>query len=88
MSIKPIEGVHSLESSLGAEGSGIIEEVGSKVDQSMKGKKCAFCWGAWSQFLIREIDQVIVFNNNDIDAKIIAHAYVNPLTALCLKEKI
>jgi hypothetical protein len=32
MAIKPIEGMHSLDRSLGAEGSGIIEDVGSKLD--------------------------------------------------------
>ena len=88
MTIKPIEGVQSLDRSLGAEGSGIIEDVGSKLDQSLKGKKCAFCWGAWSEFLVRDIEQVIVFNNHEVDAKIIAHSFVNPLTALCLMDKI
>lgn len=88
MAIKPIEGVHSLERSLGAEGSGIIEDVGSALNQDMKGKKVAFCWGAWSQFVIRDFSEVIVFNNKDLEAKTIARAYVNPMTALCLKEKI
>ncbi len=38
--------------------------------------------------MIKDIDEVIVFKNKDLDAKQIAHAYVNPLTALCLKEKL
>ena len=49
MSIKPMEGLVSLERILGAEGSGIIEEVGSELaDKGLKGRKVAFAYGAWS----------------------------------------
>ena len=85
MSIKTIEGASSLDRILGAEGSGIIEDVGSGLDKGLKGSKVAFSYGAWSQFVIREINEVIVFKNKDIDAKIISHAFVNPLTALSLR---
>jgi NADPH:quinone reductase-like Zn-dependent oxidoreductase len=89
MSIKPVEGTESLERILGAEGSGIIEETGSELANSnLKGLKVAFAYGAWSQFVIKDIDEVIVFKNKDLDAKLISNAFVNPLTALCLKEKL
>ncbi len=88
MAIKPIEGVHSLDRSLGAEGSGVIDSVGAGLSQDLKGKKVAFCWGAWSQYVIRDIEEVIVFDNKEIEAKAVCHAYVNPMTALCLKEKV
>ena len=49
MSIKPMEGIGSLQRILGAEGSGIVEEVGSElVAKNIKGKKVAFAYGAWS----------------------------------------
>ena len=36
----------------GSEGSGTIEAVASDLDQGFKGKKVAFCHGAWSQYVI------------------------------------
>ena len=38
--------------------------------------------------LLKDINEVIVFKNKDLDAKLISNAFVNPLTALCLKEKL
>ena len=62
MSIKPMEGLVSLERILGAEGSGVIEEVGAELAyQNLKGKKVAFAYGAWSQYVIKDIDDVIIF---------------------------
>jgi NADPH:quinone reductase-like Zn-dependent oxidoreductase len=43
LSVKPIPE----KNVFGMEGCGIIEEVGPGVDQSLKGKKCAFCSGGW-----------------------------------------
>lgn len=62
MSIKPMEGLVSLERILGAEGSGVIEEVGAELaNQNLKGKKVAFAYGAWSQYVIKDIYDVIIF---------------------------
>lgn len=62
MSIKPMEGLVSLERILGAEGSGVVEEVGSELqNKQLKGRKVAFSYGAWSQFVIKDIDELIVF---------------------------
>ena len=37
---------------LGSEGCGTIEEVGPEGDQSLKGRKVAFCHGGWSQYVV------------------------------------
>ena len=73
---------------MGAEGCGIIEKVGSSVNKEFIGKKVAFTYGAWSNFVIKEQSQVIVFNNAEVQSELIARAFVNPMTALCLKQKI
>jgi NADPH:quinone reductase-like Zn-dependent oxidoreductase len=68
----------------GSEGSGIIEEVGPGVDSNLKGKKCAFCHGGWSQFIVQDLDKVILLDDS-VDLKMCATAVINPLTALCVK---
>ena len=48
----------------------------------------AFAYGAWSQYVIKDVDDVIVFKNKDLDAKVLAHSYVSPLSTLCLIERL
>lgn len=85
LAMKPLEGA---ECALGAEGCGVIERVGPGVDESLRGKKCAFSYGAWQTFLTRDADKVIVFQNQSISERSLARAFVNPLTALCLRDRI
>ncbi len=49
---------------LGSEGSGIIEECGPGVDQSLKGKKCAFSCCGWSDYSIHDVNRIIIFEDN------------------------
>jgi NADPH:quinone reductase-like Zn-dependent oxidoreductase len=69
---------------LGSEGSGIIEDVGPGVDQSLKGKKVAFCHGGWAEYTVAEVDKILIFNDN-VDLRLASSAVINPLTALCVK---
>ena len=69
---------------LGCEGSGIIEEVGPGVDQSLKGKKVAFCHGGWSEFKVADVDKILIFDDN-VELRLASAAIINPLTALCVK---
>jgi len=61
--------------------------VGPGVDQSLKGKKCAFCRGAWQQYTIQDAKCLLLFND-DADLKKCASSMINPLTALCFKYKL
>jgi hypothetical protein len=60
--------------------------VGSEVDGTLKGKLASFCYGSWSQWVIRDFDHLIIFNNKNVDPIAASHAFVNPLTALCIRE--
>lgn len=69
----------------GSEGSGIIVEVGADLrDKDLKGRKVAFCHGAWSQYVVKDVDHLLFFNDN-VDLRLAANAVANPLAALCLK---
>lgn len=83
LSVKPI----SEKDVFGMEGCGIIEEVGPGVDQSLKGKKCAFCRAAWQQYTIQNAKCLLLFND-DVDLKKCASSMINPLTALCMKFRL
>lgn len=72
---------------LGAEGSGIIEEVGAGVDESLKGRKVAFCHTGWSQFATKRADDIL-FLDDSVDLKLAADSIVNPTSALCLMKQI
>jgi NADPH:quinone reductase-like Zn-dependent oxidoreductase len=74
---------------LGAEGCGVIDRVGSKLDEAaLVGKKVAFTYGSWSNFVIKDFYDVIVFDNQDVDARIISRSFVNSMTALCLLDRV
>lgn len=68
----------------GSEGSGIIQQVGKGVDSGLKGRKVAFCHDAWSQFVVKDVDHLLVFDDK-VDLRMAATSVINPLTALCLK---
>lgn len=68
----------------GSEGAGVIEQVGPNVDASLKGRKVAFCHDGWSQYVVKEIDHLLFFEDH-VDLRKIAVSIVNPLTALSLK---
>jgi NADPH:quinone reductase-like Zn-dependent oxidoreductase len=68
---------------LGSEGCGTIEEVGSGLDQNLKGKKVSFCHNGWSQYCVQDFDHCMVFNDQ-VDLKLCATSVINPLTALSL----
>lgn len=69
---------------LGSEGSGIIEAVGSELDQNLKGRKVAFCHGGWTQFIVKDFDHLLFFDDK-VDLRMAATSVINPLTALCIK---
>ena len=69
---------------LGQEGSGTIEALGSGLDQSFKGRKVAFCHGGWSQFIVKNFDELLIFDDS-VDLKMAATSVVNPMTALSIK---
>jgi NADPH:quinone reductase-like Zn-dependent oxidoreductase len=71
----------------GAEGSGVIEDVAQGVDQNLKGRKVAFLHDGWSQYAVKDQDDLLFLDNN-VDLRIAAEAVVNPLTALCLRKII
>lgn len=81
-----MEGQSQSDKALGAEGCGYIESVGSEVDGTLKGRLASFCYGSWSQWVIRDVDHLIIFNNKNVDPLAASHAFVNPLSALCLRE--
>ena len=69
----------------GSEGSGIIEDVGSELgDKGLKGRKVAFCHGAWAQWVVKDVDCLLYFSA-DADLRLAATAVTTPLAALCLK---
>lgn len=71
--------------SCGSEGSGIIKAVGSELkDKNLEGRKVAFCCDGWSQFAVKNFDEVLLFDDK-ADLKMCATAFINPLTALCVK---
>jgi NADPH2:quinone reductase len=70
---------------VGAEGCGTIEEIGSGVDQNLRGKKVAFCYGGWTQYTVQDADNVLLFDDQ-VDLRKCANAFVNPMTALCMKQ--
>lgn len=70
---------------LGAEGSGIIERVAEGSDQNLVGRKVAFIHEGWSQYVVKDQDDLLFLDNN-VDLRIAADAIVNPMTALCLRR--
>lgn len=72
---------------MGAEGCGIIEDCGPGVDKSLKGKKVAFCYGGWSQYTIKDLDQILIFDEK-VELRDLSQVYINPLTVLCLRKMV
>ena len=73
------------ERGLGSEGSGIIKAVGDDLkDKDLEGRKVAFCCDGWSQYAVKNYEDVLIFDNK-ADLKMCATAFINPLTALCVK---
>jgi len=71
---------------LGCEGSGVIEDVGPGMDGALlKGRKVAFLGDAWSEYAVKNINELI-FLDEDVDLKQAAGAFVNPMSALCLRK--
>ncbi|CDW72789.1 zinc-binding dehydrogenase family protein [Stylonychia lemnae] len=70
---------------MGAEGSGIIEDVAQGLDQNLKGRKVAFIHHGWSQYVVKDQDDLL-FLDESVDLRIAADAIVNPMTALCLRK--
>jgi NADPH:quinone reductase-like Zn-dependent oxidoreductase len=66
---------------LGAEGSGVVVEVGEGVDESLKGKKVAFVSGGWATYTIADPDWLLVFDDS-VELDQIALAWINPMTAV------
>ena len=58
--------------------------MGPGVDQSLKGKKVAFCHGGWSEYTVADVDHILIFDDN-VDLKLASASIINPLTALCVK---
>jgi len=72
---------------LGCEGVGIIDQVGQDFGQEFMGRKVAFCHDGWSEFAIKKRDKLILLDDQT-DLKRAIDAFVNPLTALCLRRII
>lgn len=68
----------------GSEGSGIIEQVGKGLESNLKGRKVAFCHNGWSQFVVKDFDHILMFDDK-VDLRMAATSLVNPLTALSMK---
>ena len=49
---------------LGSEASGTIEEVGPGMDQSLKGRKVAFCHQAWTQYAVVDRSKIMLFEES------------------------
>ena len=72
---------------VGFEGSGLIVEVGSEVDQNLLGKKVAFLQqpdlpdysGTWRQYIYVHMDSLAVYPD-DLDFDSIATISINPPT--------
>ena len=72
---------------LGTEGSGIIEDVSKDLDGSLRGRKCIFTCGAWAQYSVQKLDNVIILDDS-VDLKVAANCYMNPMKALCLVKLV
>lgn len=53
-------------------------------DKGLKGRKVAFCHGAWSERVVKDVDCLLFFNDQ-VDLRLAANAVANPLAALCIK---
>eukprot|EP00347_Sterkiella_histriomuscorum_P006880 403351084 len=73
------------ECACGSEGSGIIEDIAQGLDQNLKGRKVAFIHDGWSQYVVKDQDDLLYLDNN-VDLRIAADAIVNPMTALGLRK--
>lgn len=66
---------------LGSDGSGVIVEAGSGVDQALVGKKVAFLSEAWGQYKLSSPHSLIILDDSQ-DLTKAANSGVNPLTAV------
>ena len=85
MATKPKEGEGSDGCHLGAEGSGVIVNASN---QDLIGKKVAFTYGAWCNYVVRDLSEIIIFDDPKLDERMLVRAYVNPMTALCLQQRL
>ena len=65
---------------LGAEGSGVVVDVGEGVNHNLLGRFVSFLGSAWATHCVCELTNVILMDSS-IDLKDSANAFVNPLTA-------
>ena len=72
---------------IGSEGSGVIEDVAEGLDQNLKGRKVAFIHHGWSQYVVKDKDDLL-FLDNSVDLRIAADAIVNPMTAMSLRKMV
>jgi len=72
---------------LGSEGVGVIDQIGPDMPASLIGKKIAFCCDGWSEYAVKRLDQCIMLDD-ETNLRIAADAYINLLTALCLRNII
>jgi NADPH:quinone reductase-like Zn-dependent oxidoreductase len=57
------------------------------MDQSLIGKKVAFRCDGWGEYAVKKRDEIMILDD-DTDLKYAVDAFVNPLTALCLRRMI
>ena len=72
---------------IGADGCGVIDQVGEGVDSSLVGQKVIFMRDGFSNYAEKDPKELI-YLNKDTDLSKVANGYVNPLTALGLLEII
>ena len=72
---------------LGSDGCGIVMACGDDVDKSMVGKKVSFFGGAYSRYVVKDANMLMVFED-DFDLKEAASAFVNPMTVMNMLDII
>ncbi|CDW83403.1 zinc-binding dehydrogenase family protein [Stylonychia lemnae] len=72
---------------LGSEGCGTIEQVGSELDENIVGKKVAFMCDGWGEYAVKNLNDCIILEDNT-ELKNAVDAFINPLSALCLRRII
>lgn len=62
--------------------------IAKASNQDLVGKKVAFTYGAWCNYVVKDLSHIIVFDDSKVDERLLARAYVNPMTALCVQQRL
>ncbi len=64
----------------------MIHEVGEGVDSSLIGRKVAFLGNGYSNWTVKDVEYLVMFNDKDFDLKKGANTYVNPFTVTAMLD--